>query len=215
MEWHHPDSGICAYDTEARRRYTQFLKDINTELLTQYGKIDILWYDVPAPMESWEGWDSLERNQYLRSLQPNIIINDRSCLAEDFGTPEEQIKPSERDWEACMTFNGISWGYVDSDQALPYSYTPQRIVNMLQTCCEFGGNLLLNVGRSPTVRFPMRLLSRFARSASGSSSTARLFTEYLTRVFTTNTSSTPFREAHQRVRIFICGTKSGLRTREN
>ena len=136
MEWHHPDSGICAYDTEARRRYTQFLKDINTELLTQYGKIDILWYDVPLPMESWEGWDSLERNQYLRSLQPDIIINDRSGLAEDFGTPEEHITPSERDWEACMTFNGISWGYVDSDQALPYSYTPQRIVNMLQTCCE-------------------------------------------------------------------------------
>ena len=154
MEWHHPDSGICAYDTEARRRYTQFLKDINTELLTQYGKIDILWYDVPAPMESWEGWDSLERNQFLRSLQPDIIINDRSRLDEDFGTPEEHITPSERDWEACMTFNGISWGYVDSDQALPYSYTPQRIVSMLQTCCERGGNLLLNVGPKPDGSIP-------------------------------------------------------------
>lgn len=158
MEWHHPDSGICAYDTEARRRYTQFLKDINTELLTQYGKIDILWYDVPLPMESWEGWDSLERNQYLRSLQPDIIINDRSGLAEDFGTPEEHITPSERDWEACMTFNGISWGYVDSDQALPYSYTPQRIVNMLQTCCEYGGNLLLNVGPKPDGSIPYEVI---------------------------------------------------------
>lgn len=158
MEWHHPDSGICAYDTEARRRYTQFLKDINTELLTQYGKIDILWYDVPAPMESWEGWDSLERNQFLRSLQPDIIINDRSRLDEDFGTPEEHITPSERDWEACMTFNGISWGYVDSDQALPYSYTPQRIVSMLQTCCERGGNLLLNVGPKPDGSVPYEVI---------------------------------------------------------
>ena len=158
MEWHHPDSGICAYDTEARRRYTQFLKDINTELLTQYGKIDILWYDVPAPMESWEGWDSLERNQFLRSLQPDIIINDRSRLDEDFGTPEEHITPSERDWEACMTFNGISWGYVDSDQALPYSYTPQRIVSMLQTCYERGGNLLLNVGPKPDGSFPYEVI---------------------------------------------------------
>ena len=158
MEWHHPDSGICAYDTEARRRYTQFLKDINTELLTQYGKIDILWYDVPAPMESWEGWDSLERNQFLRSLQPDIIINDRSRLDEDFGTPEEHITPSERDWEACMTFNGISWGYVDSDQALPYSYTPQRIVSMLQTCCERGGNLLLNVGPKPDGSIPYEVI---------------------------------------------------------
>ncbi len=158
MEWHHPDSGICAYDTEARRRYTQFLKDINTELLTQYGKIDILWYDVPEPMESWEGWDSLERNQFLRSLQPDIIINDRSRLDEDFGTPEEHITPSERDWEACMTFNGISWGYVDSDQALPYSYTPQRIVSMLQTCCERGGNLLLNVGPKPDGSIPYEVI---------------------------------------------------------
>ena len=158
MEWHHPDSGICAYDTEARRRYTQFLKDINTELLTQYGKIDILWYDVPEPMESWEGWDSLERNQFLRSLQPDIIINDRSRLDEDFGTPEEHITPSERDWEACMTFNGISWGYVDSDQALPYSYTPQRIVSMLQTCCERGGNLLLNVGPEPDGSIPYEVI---------------------------------------------------------
>ena len=158
MEWHHPDSGICAYDTEARRRYTQYLKDINTELLTQYGKIDILWYDVPSPMESWEGWDSLERNQYLRSLQPDIIINDRSRLDEDFGTPEEHITPSEHDWEACMTFNGISWGYVDSDQALPYSYTPQRIVAMLQTCCERGGNLLLNVGPKPDGSVPYEVI---------------------------------------------------------
>ena len=158
MEWHHPDSGICAYDTEARRRYTQFLKDINTELLTQYGKIDILWYDVPEPMESWEGWDSLERNQFLRSIQPHIIINDRSRLDEDFGTPEEHITPSEHDWEACMTFNGISWGYVDSDQALPYSYTPQRIVAMLQTCCERGGNLLLNVGPKPDGSVPYEVI---------------------------------------------------------
>lgn len=158
MEWHHPDSGICAYDTEAKRRYTQYLKDINTELLTQYGKIDILWYDVPSPMESWEGWDSLERNQFLRSLQPDIIINDRSRLDEDFGTPEEHITPSEHDWEACMTFNGISWGYVDSDQALPYSYTPQRIVAMLQTCCERGGNLLLNVGPKPDGSVPYEVI---------------------------------------------------------
>ena len=158
MEWHHPDSGICAYDTEARRRYTQYLKDINTELLTQYGKVDILWYDVPSPMESWEGWDSLERNQFLRSIQPHIIINDRSRLDEDFGTPEEHITPSEHDWEACMTFNGISWGYVDSDQALPYSYTPQRIVAMLQTCCERGGNLLLNVGPKPDGSVPYEVI---------------------------------------------------------
>ena len=154
MDWHHPDGGIAAFDTEARRRFTKYIRDLNEELLTQYGKIDILWYDVAAPMESWEGWDSLERNQYLRSLQPHIIINDRSRLPEDFGTPEEHIKPSDRDWEACMTFNGVSWGYLDSKQTAPYSYTAQRIALMLQNCCENGGNLLLNIGPKPDGSVP-------------------------------------------------------------
>ena len=154
MDWHHPDGAACAYDNEARARFTKYIRDLNTELLTQYGKIDILWYDVSRPMQSWEGWDSLTRNQYLRSLQPDIIINDRSALPEDFGTPEEHISPSDRDWEACMTFNGISWGYIDSAQAAPYSYTPQRILDMLQTCCERGGNLLLNIGPCPDGSVP-------------------------------------------------------------
>lgn len=158
MDWHHPDGGTAAFDSAARARFTKYIRDLNEELLTQYGKIDILWYDVPEPLESWEGWDSLERNQYLRSLQPHIIINDRSRLPEDFGTPEEHLTPDERDWEACMTFNGISWGYVDSEQAAPYSYTPQRIVGMLQTCCERGGNLLLNIGPMPDGSVPKEVI---------------------------------------------------------
>ena len=154
MDWHHPDGGICAFDTAARARFTQYIKALNEELLTQYGKIDILWYDVSSPMESWEGWDSLERNQYLRSIQPHIIINDRSKLPEDFGTPEERIDAEDRDWEACMTFNGISWGYIDETQTLPYSYSAKRIAAMLQTCSERGGNLLLNVGPRPDGPIP-------------------------------------------------------------
>jgi alpha-L-fucosidase len=105
-------------------------------------------------MTSWEGWDSLERNQYLRSLQPDIIINDRSQLAEDFGTPEEHVTATDRDWEACMTFNGLSWGYVDSRQAAPYSYNAQRILRMLQTCAVGCGNLLLNIGPAPDGSVP-------------------------------------------------------------
>jgi len=156
MDWHHPDGYACAYDTKARRRFTEYIKALNTELLTQYGKIDILWYDVSAPMESWEGWDSLERNQYLRSLQPHIIINNRSGLAEDFSTPEEHVTATKdtSDWEACMTFNGISWGYVDSEQARPYSYNAQRIIKMLNLCADGGGNLLLNIGPAPDGSVP-------------------------------------------------------------
>ncbi len=154
MDWHHPDSWRCVVDSEARARFTQYIEDINTELLSNYGKIDILWYDVPEPLQSYEGWNSLERNQRLRAIQPDIIINDRSRLDEDFGTPEEQIKASERDWEACMTFNGLSWGYIDSEQARPYSYSAQGILKMLQDCCAHGGNLLLNIGPTPDGSVP-------------------------------------------------------------
>ena len=66
MDWHHPDGWTCAFDTDARRRFTDYIEALNTELLTNYGKIDILWYDVSRPMQSWEGWDSLVRNQRLR-----------------------------------------------------------------------------------------------------------------------------------------------------
>lgn len=154
MDWHHPDGWRCAFDAEARLRFTAYIRELNTELLTQYGKIDILWYDVSQPMESWEGWDSLERNQHMRSLQPHIIINDRSKLPEDFGTPEEHVTPADRDWEACMTFNGISWGYVDGKQAAAYSYSAQRILKMLNTCASGGGNLLLNIGPAPDGSVP-------------------------------------------------------------
>ncbi len=154
MDWHHPDGWRCAFDTAARQRFNQYIDALNTELLTQYGKIDILWYDVSAPMEGWEGWDSLSRNQKLRAIQPHIIINNRSKLAEDFGTPEGHITAETRDWEACMTFNDISWGYVDSAQARPYSYNGQRIVRMLHKCTEGGGNLLLNIGPAPDGSVP-------------------------------------------------------------
>jgi len=154
MDWHHPDGWRCAFDTEARRRFNAYITELNRELLTQYGKIDILWYDVPRPMENWEGWDSLERNQAMRALQPDLIINNRSRLDEDFGTPEEHLTALDRDWEACMTFNGISWGYVDSAQAMPYSYNAQRIIRMINTVTAGGGNLLLNIGPAPDGSVP-------------------------------------------------------------
>ena len=151
MDWHHPDGWRCAFDSEARKRFTDYIEALNTELLTNYGKIDILWYDVSCPMESWEGWNSLERNQRLRALQPDIIINNRSCLAEDFGTPEGHIKAEDRDWEACMTFNDISWGYVDAEQALPHAYTAPRILKITRDssviCCSTSA-------RSRTVQCP-------------------------------------------------------------
>jgi len=154
MDWHHPDSWACAHDIDARKRFLDYIEALNVELLSNYGKIDILWYDLPNPMQHWEGWDSVARNQRLRSLQPDILINNRSRLDEDFGTPEERIQATERDWEACMTFNGISWGYLDPDQVKDFAYRPGQIIKMLHECTSNGGNLLLNIGPAPDGSVP-------------------------------------------------------------
>lgn len=158
MDWHHPDSWKCAFDPAARRRFLDYTKALVQELMTKYGTIDILWYDVSRPMTSPEGWESLDLNQMVRELQPNILINNRSQLPEDFGTPEEHITAMDRDWEACMTFNGLSWGYVDSAQAAPYSYNAQGILKMLNTVCAGGGNLLLNIGPTPEGDVPKEVV---------------------------------------------------------
>ena len=150
MDWHHPDSWRCANDPEARKRFLQYIEDINVELLTNYGKIDMLWYDVSCPMESVREWDSVNRNAKLRALQPHIIINNRSVLPEDFATPEQAIR-SEKDcdWEACMTLTRLAWGYVDAEQSKPFAISPKQIVRDLHLCTCGGGNLLLNISPEP------------------------------------------------------------------
>jgi len=146
MEWHHPDCDRCAWDSDARRRYNDHITGMVRELMTQYGKIDLLWYDCPLPMESWEGWDSLERNQMVRGLQPEIIINNRSRLDEDYSTPEGHITPADGDWESCMTSNQLAWGHIDPAQAARFTRRAPEIIHMLNTVTAGGGNLLLNIG---------------------------------------------------------------------
>jgi alpha-L-fucosidase len=154
MDWHHPDGASCAYDSVARRRFLDFTQGCLRELMTNYGSIDMLWYDGAAPMQHHEGWESLEMNQMIRELQPSIIINNRSHLDEDLGTPEGHVTAEDRDWEACMTFNDISWGYIDSAQSAPYSHNVQTILKMLRKVCSQKGNLLLNIGPAPDGSVP-------------------------------------------------------------
>ena len=146
MDWHHPDSWKCANDSEARNRFVKYIEDLNVELLSNYGKIDILWYDVSCPISSAEGWDSINRNYKLRQLQPDIIINNRSMLDEDFGTPEGYInRDGNRFFESCLTLTNLAWGYVDSEQSKDFLMTPKQILRNLHLCTCKGGNLLLNV----------------------------------------------------------------------
>jgi alpha-L-fucosidase len=112
------------------------------ELMTQYGKIDILWYDGSWP-HSAEDWQSVKLNEMARSLQPEIIINNRSGLPADLETPEQHIKGHDRPWETCMTMDDLWWGYHPGDANLK---SPMQLVRNLVKCVENGGNFLLNVG---------------------------------------------------------------------
>ncbi len=152
MDWHHPDGARCAKDEAARRRFIDFTYGCVEELCSQYGQLDILWYDVSWPLSSPELWESARITAMARRLQPGIIVNNRAQLPEDFGTPEEHVtaEAAGRDWEACMTFNG-SWGYMPCAR----DWRPVReVVHLLRTAAAGGGNLLLNVGPKPDGSVP-------------------------------------------------------------
>ncbi len=149
MDWKHPDGARSGFDPDARDRFLDFTHGCVRELMTNYGKIDILWYDIPRPFVHPEGWNSLALNQMVRHHQPGILINDRSQLAEDFSTPEGRVDAADegRGWEACMTFDNTSWGYMPS--AGIDAHNARSILRMLNTACAGQGNVLLNIGPTP------------------------------------------------------------------
>ena len=146
MDWHHPDGAKCAKSEASRKRYVGYLHGQIRELLTNYGKIDILWYDVSLPLDA-KGWESKKMNRMVFKLQPDIIVNNRNQLPGDFSTPEQHItaEPEGRAWESCMTMNE-SWGYHKNDDAWK---SPKAVVRHLIQCANGGGNYLFNIGPKP------------------------------------------------------------------
>jgi alpha-L-fucosidase len=157
-DWHHPDyppftdaDRPYRYGQEPRptpeqwQRFTAVLFAQIEELLTGYGRIDLLWFDGGWE-RSPEAWRTAELEARIRALQPEILINDRLPGAGDFDTPEQFVppQPPARAWETCLTMND-SWGWNPGDT----HYKSARA--LVHTLCEVagrGGNLLLNV--SPT-----------------------------------------------------------------
>jgi len=180
IDWHHPHFTIDvlhprrndpdAFEQNQGRDmkiYAQYMRDQVTELLTNYGKIDILWFDFsypnrdPLPGREWmkgkgrEDWESEKLIATARALQPNIMIDNRADLEQDLWTPEqyqvtEWVKHKETGelvtWEACQTFSG-SWGYHRDESTWK---SPEMLIRMLVNTVSLGGNLLMNVG--PTAR---------------------------------------------------------------
>jgi alpha-L-fucosidase len=128
MDWHHPDGARCATNEDARKRFVEYTHGLIRELMTNYGKVDVLWYDVSWPLDA-RGWESERMNKMVFELQPDIIVNNRNALPGDFSTPEQEIVADKRGraWESCMTLNE-SWGYHQSDDAWK---TPKTIVRNL------------------------------------------------------------------------------------
>jgi alpha-L-fucosidase len=149
MDWHHPDGSRCATDEIARKRFVDYTHGLIRELLTNYGKIDILWYDMAYPLTPAQ-WEADRMNRMVFELQPDIIVNNRNGLDGDFSTPEHKIQADKRAWESCDTLN-LGWGYQRSDNEWK---SPRHILNDLATCAQQGGNYLLNIGPEPDGAVP-------------------------------------------------------------
>lgn len=110
------------------------------ELMTQYGKVDLLWYDGCIPQPT----DGEEINRRIKGWQPGILINERNGEPFDIHCSEQAIKPGPEGsaWEACLTLND-NWGYHAGDDNWK---NPRKVIQMLTETASQGGNLLLNVG---------------------------------------------------------------------
>ncbi len=172
IDWHHPQFPVDglhpmrddvafreAHQDRDMAEYVAYLHGQTRELLTGFGKLDIMWFDFSYRQRDWgwsrgkgrDHWRSEELIAMVRELQPGIIVNDRLDLPEeaDFKTPEQyqprgwmEVNGKRVVWEACQTLNG-SWGY-DRDNL---DWKPvDMLVQMLIDTVSKGGNLLLNVG---------------------------------------------------------------------
>ncbi|PWH12043.1 MAG: alpha-L-fucosidase [Anaerolineae bacterium] len=179
LDWHHPD--YPAYGdrfhpmrdnpqyknrTQDFNRYLEYFHGQVRELLTNYGPIDIIWFDFSYDQMSGETWRATALVEMARTLQPNLLIDNRLDASGDtnrsieslepppycgdFACPEQIIPPQGLTdevgrpvpWEACLTLNN-HWGYCAADHDYK---SPRQVIRALVECVSKGGNMLLNVG---------------------------------------------------------------------
>ncbi|MBO5262105.1 MAG: alpha-L-fucosidase [Clostridia bacterium] len=183
LDWHHPD--YPAYkdmhhpmrDNEEFKgqgehfeRYVEYLHNQVRELLTNYGKIDIMWFDFHYGEMTGEKWEATRLIKMAREINPDLIIDDRLggdikvdepvYYAGDFGSPEQMIPAggvkdyhgNPIPWETCMTLND-NWGYSQRD--MNYK-SAKNVIRMIAECTSKGGNLILNVGPDARGNIPKK-----------------------------------------------------------
>lgn len=187
LDWHHADyphykdkhhpmrnHAECGNETRDFSRYLDYMHAQVREICTNYGKIDLMWFDFSYDPLRGEAWRATELIDMVRTLQPGVIIDNRlevsgegfgslaACRPTpyhgDFVTPEQIIPPQGiRDaegkpllWESCITMNN-NWGYCGTD----HFYKPSgMLIKKLVECVSKGGNMILNVGPDARGCFP-------------------------------------------------------------
>ena len=181
IDWHHPqydytqakyppypkDNIPMTMGPREHSVYVDYLHGQVNELLSNYGKVDILWWDYSSfGFDGDKAWRASELIAMCREKQPNVIMNNRlfrrpeagfsydggANLSKpldprfgDFGTPEQHIPEGfdpKMDWETCMTMND-TWGYSEHDHDWKSS---EVIIRQLIDVVSRGGNYLLNIG---------------------------------------------------------------------
>jgi alpha-L-fucosidase len=166
-----------AKDPQGWENFREYVHSQVAELLTNYGKIDVIWFDGAWPHPASD-WHSPELVQMIRRLQPDILINNRLGIQPvdmdhlnadggagagqsrelgDFGTPEHQITAETgRLWESCQVPTWRLWGYTRGERWRPADV----MLDMLVESAGKGGNLLMNVGPTPEGEFPPEFVER-------------------------------------------------------
>jgi alpha-L-fucosidase len=150
VDWYHPD-----YRTENHTRYIEFMHGQLREICSNYGKIDIIWFDGLGGTA--KDWDSENLFKMIRSLQPHVIINNRAGLPADHDTPEQRIGKFQidRPWETCMTICR-QWAWKPNDRMKSLKLCIDTLVRVVGG----DGNLLFNVGPMPDGRIEPRQVER-------------------------------------------------------
>jgi len=159
-DWHHPDFPITSPGGTVKREvsnldgYEEYLRAQVKELIQNYGPLLIMWFDVPEKFDRERG---LRLEAWTRSLQPDIIINNRSGASGDYDTPEQRVGKyqDQRPWETCMTICH-QWAWKPDDEMKSLKQCLQTLV----LCAGGDGNLLFNVGPMPDGRIEPRQVER-------------------------------------------------------